>query len=329
MSPNSEMPLREFFDEVYRPRRLRGCVSNTVGKYKSICRKFGECLGREALLSDLTEDQVAIFISLYSQNNRPDTVRSTQSKLLALANYAVKKGLLKEVPDLMPIHPPRQIPIAYTAEEIGQLLATARTWPGETDGIPCRLFWPALFLVAYDTGARKGAIFALGWQHFRPDDSTLLFRAETQKQNADQLLKVSSETVAAIEAIRKPEREKLFPWTLHEGTFYYRLKNIFKAAGLPNGRRDLLHRIRRTTATLMHRNGGDACTQLGHSTDAVTRKHYLDTSHIIQAADVLPRPGTNGNGQLCQTHNPVASELRKQAEALLKLAASIEARPAA
>jgi hypothetical protein len=153
-----------------------------------------------------------------------------------------------------------------------------------------------------------------------------LFRAEYSKQNADQLLKVSAETSKAIEAIRRPEG-KIFPWPHCEALIYFRLKKIFRAAGLPCGRRDLLHKIRRTCATLAHKNGADATVQLGHSCDSVTRKHYLGTDATIQAADVLPRPGGNGHGE--GVHNPMADDMRRQARELLAMADRLEGKPAA
>ncbi len=280
--------LASFFNEVYQPRRLLNCSPRTLEQYQIALRHFGRFLGRTPLVTDLDSDRIADFLAHLSSIRQANTVRNNRAMLVALATYAQKRGLLVEVPDVMPVRPLRRLPTSYTIEEISRLLAACHGVRGEIDGVPGRLFWSALFLVAYDTGARARAIWMLQWSNWTPP--ILVFRAETQKQKADQILRVSLQTVHALEAIRQPHRDLIFPWSKCQRLKSMKIKRIFKAGGLPHGRRDLLQRIRRTCATLMDRAGGDACRQLGHSSDAVTRASYLDPSHQPQAVDVLPRP---------------------------------------
>jgi integrase len=71
------------------------------------------------------------------------------------------------------------------------------------------------------------------------------------------------------------------------------MRRIVESAGLPAGRRDLFHKVRRTSATAVANKLGRAAAQdhLGHSAMSVT-KVYLDPSKItrVQVADILPRP---------------------------------------
>lgn len=113
----------------------------------------------------------------------------------------------------------------------------------------------------------------------------------------DQIVKVSEETAEAIDRIRWPERRLIFDLGRCDQMRYYYVRKILKAAGLPFGRNDQLKRIRKTTLTEFHSRGGDAACQAGHTSDATTRRYYLDPRHQLQAADVLPRPSAN-SGQL-------------------------------
>ena len=286
----ASIPLREFFDKIYQPRRIPACAPATRHGYNVLFRQFDRFVGHTALVSDLNEEILASYIGHRLPGRSAITVDRERSKILALANYACKKGYLSESPDIVPVQTYRRIPQAYTADEIARLLIAAGQQRGTICNIPKRLYWSSLFLVLYDTGCRIGSARQLLWTDYHFDPPAILFRAETQKQKADQLLKVSQQTVEVLEALRKSEREKIFPWPYHPTSIYNHVKRIFKAAGLPHGRRDLFQRIRRTTLSLMHQAGGDATFQAGHSSNAVTRKSYLDPTGTRHAADLLPRP---------------------------------------
>jgi len=174
-------------------------------------------------------------------------------------------------------------------------VAAAQHIRGSFSGVLGSLFFPALFLLAYDTGGRSGVIWSLEWADYRPEIPAVLFRAERQKQRRDQLIKISEQTKTAIERIKAPERRLIFDLGRGWQMRYYYVKKCLKAAGLPHGRNDQLKRIRKTTLSMMHSLGGDATAQAGHSSDAVTRKHYLDISNQKQAADLLLRPTISGN----------------------------------
>lgn len=280
--------LSGFFSALYQPRRLCGCSSATIQQYMIVIRHFSRFLERPPQVADLDEARISEFLVWFAVGRKIATVWNARKHLLALANYAHRKGLLYEVPDIMKIRIPKKLPTAYSVADIAKLLEAAGGMAGMVGRIPAKRFWPALFLVAYDTGARSAAIWALEWCDYQPP--YLLFRAETSKQKSDQLLKISRQTADALYAIHLSAEQFMFPWPGCRRVKYLRIKAIFKTAGLPCGRRDLLQRIRRTTATLMHNAGGDACQQLGHSSDAITRAHYLDPRDSKQAADILPRP---------------------------------------
>jgi integrase len=203
--------------------------------------------------------------------------------------------LISEAPDVSRVKLYERLPEAYTIEEISRLVDAAGHIQGNFSGVPGSRFWPALFLTAYDTGGRSGAIWSLVWSDYRPAISAILFRAEIQKQRRDQLIKISGQTAAALEKIRTPERNLIFDVGRCSQMRYYYVRKCLKKAGLPHGRNDQLKRIRKTTLSIMHSLAVASPPQAGHSSDAVTRRHYLDLSNQKQAADILPRPNLASN----------------------------------
>jgi len=120
---------------------------------------------------------------------------------------------------------------------------------------------------------------ALEQEHLR--QNVLRVPAELQKQNADQVFDLPDGCVTSVLTILNfHECRQLFPWPYDQNredwpALVARFRKILRAAGLPSGRKDLFHKIRRTTASHLAKAGGDATAMLGHSSEAVTLG-YLD-----------------------------------------------------
>lgn len=116
--------------------------------------------------------------------------------------------------------------------------------------------------------------------------------AETRKdRKRDRQYRLSAEAVAALERIREPARELVYPWPLDPSSLYNHLRSILRAAGLTTDRRSKFHRLRRSHASYAEAAGLDATELLGHSSRAVTRG-YLDP-RIVRRVDpiaAIPRP---------------------------------------
>lgn len=285
---SSQMLLADFFRRVYVPRRLPGRNPNTLRLYAHLLYFFSRFLGRDAKVADLDEPTALEFLDWYGSTRAPRSRNRVRDQLLALAGLAQRQGLLRIVPDLPKMPEPRRAPQSLTPDQVARLLAACAGLHGEICAVPAALFWRTLFLVGLSTGLRASALFALRRADIDFADRSLLARAETQKQNADQRLRLTPAALAAIAAIWEPDRELLFPWDRHPTTRYHYLRRLCVAAGLPDDRRHKLHALRRTCATWTHRYGGDATAQLGHADNATTRRHYLDPSAYRQAADVVP-----------------------------------------
>lgn len=280
--------LDELFALAYRPRRLIGCSPNTIKDWLIVLRGFSRWVGREPDLTDLDEDTISAYLAEFAVSHAPATTKGRRAKLLALARFAHSRGMIAETPDVALVHQEERLPDSFDEQQLRSLTRAAGQCQGFVCGIPAARFWVAVLLVAFCTGARAGAIFALTPADVVWRIPAIRFRAVTSKSKREQLLRVTPDTLAALVAIREPDRSLVFPEPWAIAGRYIRLKKIWEAAGLPTGRREFLQKFRRTCATMTHRAGLDATAQLGHSDARTTRQFYLDLSDAPQAADILP-----------------------------------------
>ena len=258
------MLLADLLVDLYWP--LRGIGDRTVTLYRYSLDAWAEMLGRPPCLDDCDETAVARFLSYRGRHRSPATVAKDRAQIVALWSFAAKRGLVTKWPEVRRIKVPERVPEAWTAEEFRRLLA-------------------------YDTAERVSAMRHLRWCDVRDED--VIFRAETRKGNTRDICRqIGDHTRDAIDAIREPRRDLVFPWDRGESYLWKRLGIIQRRAGLPDDRRSKFHRIRRTTASFYAAAGHSAQQLLDHSSPAVTRR-YLDPRIVrsIAAPDVLPKVG--------------------------------------
>jgi integrase len=303
-TPTPEMRLADYYRIFYSRMKLNGRSIETKRLYHNTLRKFDKFLGRPATLADLNDSTVTAHIGWIAETGRsPRTGNKSRDQLLAIWRYAARKRHLELWPDVEPLREYTRTPTAWTIQQLAKIIDVARLFgPGGMKrlrqpslcGIPADVWWVTLFLVLYDTGIRIGAAMQLRCDDYQAEQRRLFVRAETQKHRADQVLPVSEETAEALaKCIAAAEREQLFPWPHNKSLIYFHFNRLLKAAGLPAGRRDKFHKIRRTSATAaeLALGPGAASIHLGHSSPKVTER-YLDRSMLPTAnvAAALPRP---------------------------------------
>lgn len=284
------MLLKELLEEVYAP--LKGISDRTVELYRYTIDSFGGWLGHAPTLADLDELVVARFLMHRTRERAAATAAKDRAQLRALWEFAARRRLVDKWPTIQVVKVPERVPEAWMTEEFSRLLEATSQETAVLDGIPAAKWWRAFLLVMYDTAERQAAVASLRW--FGVRGASILFRAEDRKgQRRDILRDISEETQAALDEIRgvrKPS-DLVFPWPLAKTYLWTRMSAILKRAGLPAGRRDKFHKIRRTTASYYQQAGHSAQMLLDHSSPAVTRK-YLDPRIVrpVSAPSVIPRP---------------------------------------
>ncbi len=95
------------------------------------------------------------------------------------------------------------------------------------------------------------------------------------------------------ETMRGHRSQTVFFWPYCPAYVFKRFGELLEDAGLPNTRRNKLHKIRRTAASNFEAAGGNATDLLDHDSRKTTKKSYLDPKVIksIQPADIMPGIG--------------------------------------
>jgi integrase len=283
------MLLNDILKDLYAP--LRSLSDRSVENYSITIKALARHLGREPTLDDLDELTVARFLAARCRERAVATAAKDRAQLRAIHEFAARRGLCSTWPQYPPVRIPERVPQAWFVEDMRRLLEAAGKEKTTIAGIPGASYWRALVLLAYDTAERVTALMSLKWCDV--SDTHVLFVAETRKGGRrDVIREIGEDTRNALQAIRlcRGPEEFVFPWPNTRSYLWGRLGIILRRAGLPHGRRDKFHRIRRTTASFFEAAGGSAQRLLDHSDPATTRK-YLDPRIVKpQAApEMIPR----------------------------------------
>jgi integrase len=282
----------EFFDSVYRVKRLKPTARNTCRLYLESLKRFDLFLGRRARLDDLTAANIERLMADCLRNgNAAATANKHRDQLLAMARYAHRLGLLADWPDTQRYEEPERAPQAWLADDVERLLEACRQQPGSIGRAPASVWWLGLVSVAFDSGERIGAILGVRWDDL--EGRWLLARAELRKGGKrDRRYLLSETTAATLKELRTYTRDSgvVFHWPYSYTYVWRRYSQVLESAGLPVGRRSGFHRIRKTVASVAHAAGLDAQSLLDHSHKRTTQR-YLDPrfTRQEQPSEVLAR----------------------------------------
>ncbi|HUT88839.1 MAG TPA: hypothetical protein VMY37_05055 [Thermoguttaceae bacterium] len=285
------MQLVDFLQNVYVPSRLD--LSPPAAE-QIVCaiRVFQRWACRPVVVADLNEDLVRRFLVSYLRTAAPATVNTKRGHLLALWQCAWEEGLRDAPPRRGRIRrakAPARIPEAWTAAEVGRILAAARQESGVLDGIPATDWWTSLLLVMYDTGERRGAVLKT-----RPKDVSLAGGWVTfyaTKTRAPRWCPLHQDTISACRRIYRTDRSVMWPCPYRSEWIGVQFRRILRRAGVTFGREHggVFHKLRRTTGSLVEQAGGDGAKHIGN-TRAVFLRHYCDPRFFSSQLDRLPRP---------------------------------------
>jgi len=250
-------------------------------------RQFGTFLGRSPQLADLCDDEIAGFISWLVKNGRAaTTANQKRNYLCAFWRWCHRRRLVDAYPSVGCLAEPEPISRAWTVCELAQLFAAIQDTEGEFAGIPRCDFYEAYHRVLLDTGERKGAILESRWDWYLLDQRLLQVPAVARKgRRKNAAYQLRHKTVASLRAIRMPKRDLVFPWPLSSTSWDNHYRQLLERAGLPTDGKHS-QRMRRTHASHLAANGGNATRSLQHSRRAITERYYLDSRIVRPDTDV-------------------------------------------
>lgn len=297
------MTLQQFFDDVYRPLRLRGRSQNTSRLYGCTIRSLGRFLGRVPQLQDVADEMtLARFLEHRQATKSPYSAEKERSQLMSMARLANERRLIPALPACQPCILPDRPAEAWTEQELRALFAAAESTAGTVGRVPAGEWWASLVQCCYETTERIGAMLDVTRENFRRP--FLHVPGELRKGGRRARVYELSESLCdRLERIGTVNRERLFAWP-HPRTYLWdRLRDdVMRRAGLQR-KRFAFQQVRRSAISHMARAAGDAAALAfaGHAQPATTRRWYLDprfSQRVQRPADLLPRLDgpTGGSG---------------------------------
>ena len=288
--------IESHYRVLYERQRLRGKSESQKKNHLIAIRQLARFLGRDPVLSDLTDETVGDVMGWLVDNGRaPRTANKFKDCICAQWEFYKRKGIagIATWPEVENLPVPDRVPQCWSQEQMRSLFHAILDLRGYIHDVPQPTWWCGFVAVIYDTGERRYPVEHLPEGDVDLRAATVLFRADHRKGKRRDLIRpIHADTVAMLASMARGTPEApLFRKPFCTGTLYNRYKKILKAAGLPFGRGEMFHKLRRTTASFFEAAGGNATDLLDHSSRRVTLK-YLDPSVVggINAVKVLPRP---------------------------------------
>lgn len=265
----------------------------SLAQYRIAVRRLDAWAGRQVRLAELCPELMGRWLRSMASGCAV-TANSKARQVKTLWRAAADEGHCEPPRRLARLPETERVPKAWTIEEVNRLVAACRNarpdyWP---NGQRPALWWPAIVVTVYWTGARVGAVLAARTSECDLTQGVLaLVEPKTRKAR---LHRLPAKCVQALQPLYDPARELLFPWPYTRRVLWRQFRRLVEAAGLPaaKGNHNLFHKLRRTHASYAAARGGLAlaAASLGHSSAALTLKHYVDPRIYRQpsAADVLP-----------------------------------------
>lgn len=288
--------LRHWIFERYLPQNLRVRDPQTRANYRHAFANLSEFLGRPPLLSDLSDETFAAYMTwmLDVRGLAPVTVNGYAAKLKAFWEWAARKRHVDQFPTVGRVAVPEKLPQAWREDELVKLFNACRRQRGDIGGVPAWRWWFCLHGWLWCTSERIGATLRLRVEDLRLDDRLAVVPAGIRKgKRQPRVYVLWPDLIEMLRQILPPvtdRRETVFPWPLHPTSFYYHYGKLLRMSGLPDDRACKPQKMRVSHASWRHVAGEDATKALGHRSADTTRRYYLDPTLEKQDETKLFRP---------------------------------------
>jgi integrase len=305
---DGELTLCRFYRDWYLPNRLGDAREKTRWAYATVLRHWRLLTG-DPSVKEITTTTLSRFRDALSKMRgkkrhlpmSPNSVSTYMKHLQVLLDKLGPPGqhnrdaldILARVPWTKPPRVVERIPRTITLQQLSDCIAASVAMEvPRISGVKAPAWWRSLLLVAWNTGLRIGTLLSMRMDEIDWRQNRLLLAAARMKSRRPLIVPLNASALAALQSIRT-ERELVFPWPSPDRRAFWRyLQKLEDAAGIPKSERFGMHAIRKTVATMLYEvSPGAAQFALGHTTNDVTRKSYVDGGALVaRALDQLPQP---------------------------------------
>lgn len=286
--------LQTFCEDYIRSRL--DLEAGSAHQLRVACRLIDSWASRRVAVEELSVELVSEFLAHLTKLGRAAaTVNGKRSTIITLWRAASLKKIVRPPEDWEAIPRRknlRRLPTAWSTEQMRLIVEQCRLLKGKVHGMPRADWWTAFVLMLYDSGARLDAALQTTWEDLDLQRGFLRLAAEEAKTGIEQLVKLSGQTIEAIQQLPRIT-EHVWPHGRWHHALFRTLRQVVERAGLTCTRRDLFHKLRRTNATWTAVQIGleSASHQLGHTNTRMTKERYVDPRflQVVRSADVLPR----------------------------------------
>jgi integrase len=256
---------------------VRGLSSRSAYQIRRTVAVLDAWLGRPATVEDLEDVSISRWLAEIAPSYAGWTLNGHRTRLLCLWRYAARRRLIAPPSEVRRCPAPVPMPEAWTVEEVSRLVAAT-----EQLDCPAGRWFRALILVGYESGLRRGDLFAIRREQIQSDGIVI----RQHKTGQPHLAPLRPETVELVLSL-PGDTPLSCPWgPKWYGVLWARLRRL---AGVPDG---CCQRLRRTGATWIAASEGmDAASRwLGHQSPGMVR-HYVDLRYVAPRPSLPPRLG--------------------------------------
>jgi len=285
--PPAGTPRRKpTLDEYLRFHYLasRDLSPKTAAYLRVSVRRIEGWFGRPILIDELNDALLNAWIaSMQQEGLNCRSVKGQRGNILALWRDAFFQGFIDTEPvRVKQVKITRQLPEAWTIQQVQKLLETARSMGGTFrsfnlwDDAPSFTrgeFFTAVILVGWDTALRLSDLLTVKRANLGADGTLPVVQNKT---NDVVYCRLRPETLAACKVLwdRAPNDDRLLPFPCQPRQFMLYFKRLVKKAGIPSGG---IKRIRKSAATALEQVTRGAATEfLGHRSPGMAQAHYID-----------------------------------------------------
>lgn len=268
--------------------------SGTRRLYGFAVRSYEKFLDRAPIVSDLNDFTFSAFIEWRGSRVANGTLCGECCKLLALWRWCAggKRRWIDE-PEVSAPEPQYRIPKAMNTAQLETLWQAAESYRMHVGGLPGYVYWPALLYTLWDTSERIGAVHQMDRRDLDVKSQWIVLEPHIRKGGRQgRAYKLRDATTNAIARLLDAHNKSQLFAVADLKSLRHAFALLRADAGLPNW--VTFHSIRKSHASHLAAVGGNARTSLGHSSDTITDRHYIDPTIVglgQQPCDMLFDPG--------------------------------------